>query len=204
MMKEHQQAWELVRSVYPDLDLEKSPLCFSEHSLRFELGDVLPNCSTRRIEQAVARACTLFESCFDAETEVVLLVEDWEQGPSRQMFPTTPAGYLERLMPGLAGRLVVQHAIDTDDMMQAETSVLLMEKCQVNAEAIFRGKANLEMGRDPAICHSLYFIGVKTGLVFYMYDDRGCLIYARTKRELAALRRQYGAWLVVPGRVCGN
>lgn len=202
MKADHQRAWTLIRHLYPQLDLDQ--LCFSEHSLRFELGDVQPNGSTRRIEQAVARGAALFESCFTEDMELVVLIQTWDSG--QEMLPTTPAGYLEQMIPEMEGRLVILPLIDAGegDIFQPETSIMQLAKSRLNVEGILRGKANLEMGRSPSINQSVCFVGIKSGLVFYMYDDRGCLIYAQTKRELAALRRQYGAWLVSPGRVCGN
>jgi len=66
----------------------------------------------------------------------------------------------------------------------------------VSYKNIFNGTANSEMGFDPSTGDEVYFINTRNNVVFFMYDDRGCLLFSRDQETLEPIYRKYNSWLV--------
>lgn len=90
------------------------------------------------------------------------------------------------------GNLVV---VDADDLTHVLTCLCLKQK-DIRVENIIRGIANYDMGFTPSIVDRIYFINTDAGVVFYMYDDRGCLLFSDRKDVLEPLYTKFNNWLV--------
>ena len=83
-----------------------------------------------------------------------------------------------------------------DDESSHIRRYVLCKSIDVESRLIIHGITNAEQGRWPRINESLYFVNIDQGIVFYLYDDRGCLIYFTSEvsqHELSELRTD---WLV--------
>jgi hypothetical protein len=63
-------------------------------------------------------------------------------------------------------------------------------------KSIFNGIANTEMGFDPTIHQLVYFFQPNTQRWFWMYDDRGCLIFSNEPTDLLYNYRKFESWIV--------
>jgi hypothetical protein len=189
--------WAYLAVAFPRANLDTHPIDFGPAHLCFELGDRLPNGTEARVVQAADRATTLFGELFPPDEPLTVLIKNWDWA-RRGAFASAP-GYLSSLLPGDPADRATW--VVTEDRGRGETysyeQVLLTARAgDLDARAIFRGKANMEMGFDPRIFESIYFVNPARGLVFYMYDDRGCRVFADRPARLGPLYNAHRDWLV--------
>ncbi|NQX80577.1 MAG: hypothetical protein HRT66_01090 [Flavobacteriaceae bacterium] len=72
----------------PKIDLSDFPTIEKSYnySLRFELGDEIPNGTKKRVRQAKRRALEIFESLFKNEKEIIIISYEWKN----EIFARTP------------------------------------------------------------------------------------------------------------------
>ena len=96
----------------------------------------------------------------------------------------------------IARRLI--HPLDPEEEALIEITALQCYASTINAAALFRGIANREMGFEPTLDIAVYFLSPAADLAFFMYDDRGCVIYADHMSALAPLQTKYSQWILRP------
>ncbi len=185
---------------------------FSKFHLRFELGDGLKNGSKERVDQSTYRAKAIFEEFFNVDDDAYLLIKSYRYKGDIKEFFSSSKGYLINQIKDFSSLelLKMEHTVEefeealNDDgvmeMTDFTTTHIQEVVCQsvsnIAFENIFRGIANLEMGFDPSIGERVYIINKRNNVVFYMYDDRGCLVFAHLKETLIPIYSKYNDWLV--------
>jgi Domain of unknown function (DUF3885) len=196
-----------------DLSPAKSYI-FSKYHLRFELGDNLKNGSKKRVKQSVLRATTLFEAFFEPNDEIWILINSWKSRNSsiKKAFRPTES-YLEDQFADfdLINKVCIEETIEEfDEALNEETNLMQMKDftCTyiqnyfkqkvslIQYKSIIEGKANLEMGFKPSIGENVYFINPRNNVAFYIYDDRGCLLFSSDRETLKPTYVKYNQWLV--------
>jgi hypothetical protein len=167
--------------------------------LRFELGGRHPNGSEERITQASERATAIFNEVFAPDEKLTLIIKNWAL-TGQELFCRTP-GHLTSLIacPLTDGvtQIITQQHCDGEKYFYKQT-LLAASVRDLNYRSMFRGIAHLEQGRKPSISESIYFVSVDRAVVFYMYDDRGCLVFADQPEKLRSLYQGRRGWLVHP------
>src|SRR5262249_17909493 len=136
---------------------------------------------------------------FREDEQLTLIIKNWDW-TGQQLFPTT-SGYLASLIHSPASdrhvQIITQRQWDGEDFSYEQT-LLTVTVREMDYRSIFQGIAHLEQGREPRINESIYFVSVTRGVVFYMYDDRGCLVFADSLEKLRSLYLNRRGWLVDP------
>ncbi len=174
--------------------------------LRFELGGDLPNGSGLRIEQAMNRACRLFNEFFPNKNAEIWILAYEDLNP---YFDDTLNQYFPSLLK--SSNLECYEEIElachsgSFDRDENGNSVprfydakLIIAKLKIEhlpIEAIFSGIASFEMGITPCLPQEIYFYEVDTDKAFRMYDDRGCYLWANGKNKLESLFHSYFDWI---------
>ncbi len=185
---------------------------FSKYHLRFELGDDLKNGSKERVDQSTYRAKAIFEEFFNDEDEACLLILSCRYKSEIKDFFESTKGYLKDQIKNFSSLEVLRtentieefdEALNDDGVMEMTDftvthiqEVVTQSVSNIETENIFRGIENLEMGFDPSIGERVYIINKRNKVVFYMYDDRGCLVFANSKETLKPIYSKYNDWLV--------
>jgi hypothetical protein len=174
-------------------------------ALRFELGDPFDNGTEERVRQSVFRAAALLESVFSSDDTVHLYIKEWAEGDA-----TAASDYIYELLSQHELRQTIACEPEKEtDADGTDTEVQRLYKVSVASgalsafpyRAILTGIANAEQGRKPSIGQQVYFISMKKDILFYMYDDRGCIISAKDKGELRRIYKHFNSWLADSGRV---
>ena len=166
--------------------------------LRFELGDPFENETEERVEQATKRATELFENHIE-DSELYILTYDFGD----DMFARTPS-YLYELLEksglrkeehqeSLATRYFVGEEVEREN---GQLNIYFGNRSSFDYKSIFNGLANTEMGFDPTIHQLVYFFQPKTQRWFWMYDDRGCLMFSNDATDLLDNYRKFDSWIV--------
>ena len=194
-------------------DLSPSVSCVSSSvHLRFELGLGFDNGTLERVNQGVARAAVLFEELFQPDDLIWLLIKSSQSREDAKEFFAPTSGYLEKQFEhfdAIEKRVYQETIEDFCETVDANNQPVMTDFtrihsqqffCQkvsnINYQNIFRGVANLEMGLEPAIGDIIYFVNPRNHIAFYVYDDRGCILYAAEKDTLRSLYIKYNHWLV--------
>lgn len=184
---------------FPRADLGNHPIDFGPVHLRFELGDRHPNGSDERIAQATERATVLFGDLFLQDEQLTLIIKNWAW-TGRELFPKSP-GHLASLIRGPASDRFVEIITSRRSHGEEYSYEQVLRRVFVrdlDCRSIFRGIAHVEQGREPCINESVYFVSARRILAFYMYDDRGCLVFADNAEKLRPLYQKRRSWLVDP------
>lgn len=190
---------------FPKSNLDPTE-CFirSEIHLRFELGDGLENGTRERVDQCVNKVTKIFSSLFDDDDEIYILLQSSETDGGVELFKGTD-GYLESQFSNFdkidkdektrsISETDLFYNIEKDISEVATITTHYIQKIfkiklsDVNWKNILKATANLEMGFSPAIAGRVYFINKSKKIAFYMYDDRGCLVFSS---ELESIRFLY-------------
>ncbi|MCB2408145.1 DUF3885 domain-containing protein [Hymenobacter lucidus] len=177
--------------------------------IRFELGGELPNGTQQRVEQASQRAATIFRETFtNSDAELWVLIYEYQD----ESFYGATRDYLEQQFPAAVyARFYNQlemvdtgneagEAVDPDNAELAKDQIRLIigkvRQKDIAVENILRGIANLEMGFKPALEERIFFIDPQTNRIFYMYDDRGCIVGSNAADTIRPLYQQHNEWIV--------
>jgi hypothetical protein len=166
--------------------------------LRFELGDPFENETEERVEQASIRATELFENHIE-DSELYILTYDFGD----DMFARTPS-YLYELLnkselskeeyhESLAIRYFFGEEVEREN---GQRNIYFGNRSSFDYKSIFNGIANTEMGFDPTIHQLVYFFQPNTQRWFWMYDDRGCLMFSNEPTYLLYNYRKFDSWIV--------
>ncbi|RAW16893.1 hypothetical protein DC345_07260 [Paenibacillus taichungensis] len=187
---------EYLNSNFPNLS--------GEIHIRFELGEPFRNGSNRRIKQVNKRVVTIFEEIFDQDDFIFVYIKDWENREDLMFGNTTPK-YLYELLHGKVIEDEVGFELDEDDDKEGNT-IEIKNEYQIKIlnglvssfpySKILEGISHYEQGRKPAIGQDVFFISKNKDIIFHMYDDRGCIIHAKSKGKLRPLYVKYNDWIV--------
>jgi hypothetical protein len=171
-----------------------------KYHLRFELGDPFENGTKKRVKQATKRASELFENHIEKGSELYIIVYDFKDA----MFAKTP-NYLYELLntknlikEQFYENLALRYFEDEDEIerTKGKLSIYKAERKNINYNLIFNGIANTEMGFLPTIHQLVYFFQPKTKKWFWMYDDRGCLMFSEFASDLKQNYLKFDKWIV--------
>jgi len=173
-------------------------------NVRFELGEPYQNGSEERINQVNYRVNSIFDFIFDKDEEIYLYIKD-PQIESDIMFGNTTPNYLYELLNEfkLEEDIYIEYDEDYDEAgntiqltREFLVKILYSRVRNIPYKEILSGIANYEQGREPSIVQSIYFVSISREIVFYMYDDRGCIAYSKAKENLKPLYTKYNEWIV--------
>lgn len=171
-----------------------------KYFLRFELGDSIENGTIERINQSTTRATELFENFFDKDSELFILVYDFNF--NKVSFSVS---YLDEILNSesikneqYCDSLTLKSFTNQSkiEKVNKKLNIYFTKRTNINYLKIFTGIANYEMGFNPIIEQSVYFFEPKTKKWFWMYDDRGCLLYSQQISYLNPTLKKFGKWLV--------
>ena len=164
------------------------------------------NHNLNRVIQATKRATTLFYETFDnLETEIWMIIYEYEDGlfnkPNsyliNQFVETTRKSFYNKIEQIDTQMLTEQEdGSFTCDKTEAKVIIGKLMVKDLQAEKIFSGIANNEMGLEPSICQDIHFLEPTTNKGFYMYDDRGCYVWADKPKKIKYLYDKRNSWIV--------
>ena len=88
-------------------------------------------------------------------------------------------------------------AHETDiEWTSGKLTIYKADKNDIPYSEIFNGIANTEMGFEPKIHQLVYFFQPSSKKWFWMYDDRGCLMFSDDVSDLKENLNKFDGWIV--------
>lgn len=165
-------------------------------SLPFELGEPYENGTDERIKQVINRVTTLFEELFSPYDMIYIFLKDYQQ--EDPMFGNPTPDYVYHLLSKYDFEEEKMYELDYEPdeiYIEYKLRIIYDQVKSLPYKEIFQGIAHYEQGREPAIGQTIFFISTEKGLLFDMYDDRGCRIYADSTDKLQKLYRMFPHWI---------
>ncbi len=160
----------------------------------------------KRVIQATSRATTIFYETFDnLDTEIWILIYEYSSGlfnhitdfVFQQFHPKSFAKFYDK-KEQIDTRMLTEQEDGTFICDKTEARVILgkIKVMDIEAEKIFNGIANNEMGFEPKICQEIYFLDPITDRGMFMYDDRGCYVWSDKAEKIKYLYDKRNEWIV--------
>jgi hypothetical protein len=188
--------------------LEKNfPDNWNDNNVRFELGEPYENGSDERIQQVYSRVHQIFNDTFSDSDTLYVVIKDFLLDSDDIMFGNTTPDYLYGLLDKSTltyGEMTLVEIAEDEDESGNSIELKREYKQRIYKEIktsipyfdVLKGIANYEQGREPSISQSVYFVCIEKGILFYMYDDRGCVIFSTNKESIRHLYNKFNDWIV--------
>jgi len=204
---------DFIKKYFPSSNLEPTEsYIYSDIHLRFELGDGYENGTKERVNHCFDKVVEIFEKLFDDNDDLILVIKSFKYEGASEFYKPTD-NYLEKQITNIDKTKVIENIVtlsETDEFYDIEKDIteeatIITHHIQkifetklsnINYKNILKGIANLEMGFDPSISDSIYFINKSRKVALHMYDDRGCMVYAANKKTIQFLYDERYDWLV--------
>jgi len=194
--------------IYPYSKVDTEHTLGGQVHIRFELGgEELENGTSERVNQAVERACTLFNDAFtNKDNKIWVLIYEYE-GENifnasneylHQQFPQKRFTEFYNQKEKVVSRYFTTDENGNDIPEEDEVRIIIgkISTSEINVEGILRGIANTEMGFKPAIDQTIFFFDPTSNKAFQMYDDRGCFIWSNEADTIRDIYIKRNKWIV--------
>jgi Domain of unknown function (DUF3885) len=194
--------------VYPHSKVDTEHTLGGQVHIRFELGgEELENGTSERVNQAVERACILFNDAFtNKDNEIWVLIYEYE-GENifnasneylHQQFPQKRFTEFYNQTEKVVSRYFTTDENGNDIPEEDEVKIIIgkIPTSEINVAGILRGIANTEMGFKPAIDQTIFFFDPTSNKAFQMYDDRGCYIWSNDADTIRDIYIKRNKWIV--------
>ncbi len=193
-------------SNHPELNLKS---IYGKFNLRFELGgEILENGTIERVNQAVSRATEIYRQAI-GNNELIIAIEEYnsdffdiEKRNKRYLSELLSLDKLTKFKGPFGqtyyeidelGNRIEQIA---EDELHCDLYIGKLDIDEETINKIIRGRANLEMGFDPAIPQDIYYYSISNKIGFRIYDDRGCDVWSNDKEKLRPIYESLNKWIL--------
>ena len=180
-----------------------------KYNIRFELGgETLQNGTIERLNQVVNRANEIFKQSLGYK-DIIIAIEEYENefydSKSKNkpyLFELISLNKLNKFKGPFEQTYYEFDELGNKSEHIAEDEIycdLYIGNLVLNKETVSKiitGRANLEMGFEPAIPQDIYFYSTTNKTGFRIYDDRGCDIWSDDKEVLRPIYESLNDWIL--------
>lgn len=202
---EHFQSY--LNKSFPNLNLEP-PLFYSwPVGIRFQLGinynpnQIYPGCPY--LHQVTKRAHTLYNYLFDDKDQIFFIVDQFSHDNPNSFYKSSNLflNYIkdQKLRYHLKHKKLTLCDEINDGTNQSQTVDRFSLKCSahnIRAFTLIEAICNQDMGLRPSVHQRVYFINETKGVIFHVYDDRGCDVLGEKSNILYELYKTFNSWIL--------
>jgi Domain of unknown function (DUF3885) len=194
---------DFMKENFPNLEL-RSPLFYSwENGIRFELGvEELRDYDRDNLylENVYKRAITLFKSIHSKSDEIFVVanVSDYGYGITFKHKLNIYSKYVKgkSVLNKLTHTTIPYVYADDEGNCKTHRFTLKCKTFDIKFDSMIRAICNQDMGISPNIHHEIFFVNIKRGTIFFVYDDRGCDLLAVSSEEIRDIYNKYNEWIL--------
>ncbi|GIP19781.1 DUF3885 domain-containing protein [Paenibacillus sp. J22TS3] len=163
--------------------------------IRFELG--LENLIDEAYRyESIRRASTIYRSIFDPEDEVIFMHRtSYGTNEKRISKIRLKRFFLTRLKQTRSCTLPYEFDESDDEIYTKEWTVEVIAK-EIRMLYVLESIENANFMRKPSAGGQIYLYNKTKGILFHMYDDRGCDVYSSDIGTLLPLYHLHRKWIL--------
>ncbi|MEK4594596.1 DUF3885 domain-containing protein [Bacillus sp. FSL R9-9497] len=191
---------------FPKLELKPSLFYTWEIGIRFELG------VNYEVKHAYAkspyllkvyeRAVSLFNTLHAPEDDIII-VSNIDDFGNKSVFKHklkvfSPYIKTKKVLYKL-NEITVPYLFPEDDeegKYKTHRFVLTCKVSDIKYATMIKAICNQDMGIKPKILHDVFFINIKKGTIFHIYDDRGADLIAASIDSIQGIYEKYNNWIL--------
>lgn len=179
-----------------------------ENGIRFEIANPgIPYGHPDDLKQAFYRSIVLFDEVFGTKDEL-LVVTDVTTSSNNRYLQQKPLNVYRKYMKQKRPLYTLRHemfsgAFDDEEDMSIHRFSLLCQKRDFRYQALLRAICHEDyihpsriLKNDQQSGYEIYFLNLTKGLIYHLYDDRGCDILVSNKESIRFLYEVYSEWIL--------
>jgi hypothetical protein len=188
-----------LHTYFPKLSLQP-PIFYSwDIGIRFQMGESWKQKGKiLYLQDVYDRAIKLFRTIFHTDDNLVVVI-NVHQEKKKQLKKTN---IYNKYVTNRAVRFTFRHFQmpfmfdETQDEILTHQFHFTCKTKDLRIYALLKAIANQDFGAKPSFPHEVYFLHAKKGIIFYLYDDRGCDVIAASTEELREIYQIYSDWIL--------
>jgi hypothetical protein len=150
------------------------------------------------LQDVYDRAIKLFRAIFHTDDDLVVVINVHQEKKKRLKKTNIYSKYVNnRAVRSTFRHFQVPFLFDeTDDGMLTHQFHFICKTRYLRIYALLKAIANQDFGTMPSFPHEVYFLHATKGIIFYLYDDRGCDVIASSTEELREIYHTYSDWIL--------
>lgn len=163
--------------------------------IRFELG--LENLIDKAYRnESLRRASAIYRSIFDPEDDVIFMHRtSYGMNEKRISKIRLKRFFLTRLKHTRSSTLPYEFDESDDELYTKEWTVEVKAK-EIRKSYVLESVENTDFMRKPSADGRIYLYNKTKGILFYMYDDRGCDVFSSDIGTLLPLYHLHRKWIL--------
>lgn len=170
--------------------------------IRFEMGDDNEDDDDRYIKGAKSRALSIFNELFDKDDEVYLVIDSYEKYSDfysakppkdnislvRKFISKTDEEYCYE-------KLVATYEDDEEEYPYSRY-IIKTSRDSIDADKLISEIVESELKGKSSLSNSVFFVNKNSGILYFLYDDRGLDIAANDKQKLKDIYIKFNDWIL--------
>ena len=191
---------------FPNLIL-RPPLFYDWNvGIRFELGDsnaydLDPNLYMERVYK---RAIELFKAINEINDEIIIVTNAFFAYKLKNKVKRVNLyrKYIKskHLLRNLKLNVIPDVFADEDEIPdELNNTYRYMINCNVNEldySNLIKAICNQDVGIKPSIYHDVFFLNIRRGTIYHIYDDRGCDVISNSISGIKDIFLKYNDWIL--------
>ena len=169
--------------------------------LRFEIGNKNADNEQKYIENAKSRALSIFNELFGENEKLYLVVDSYEK--YRDFYDEEPVdnvSIIKDLVSKIDNEYCYEKLVQKYDNDEGEYpySRYVIETTVnfIDAEKLISKIVESELKNNSALANSLFFINKNSGILYFLYDDRGLDVVAKDEKNLKDIYIKFNDWVL--------
>ncbi|USK33432.1 DUF3885 domain-containing protein [Bacillus sp. F19] len=185
----------------------RPPLFYNwEIGIRFELGvewnREYDYENSQYLKGVYNRAITLFNSLHSPDEEILVVIDVNDFGDRKsythkgRLF--TPYVYEKSVLYKLRHTVIpyIFPEDNEDGKYKTHRFTLKGKTSDIKYIPLLKAICNQDLGIQPNIFHSVYFLNIKRKTIFNVYDDRGCDLLAASSEAIRDIYNKFNDWIL--------
>ncbi|MEC0255658.1 hypothetical protein PAEVO_10720 [Paenibacillus sp. GM2FR] len=195
-----------INDYFPNL-IVRPPLLYNWNTgIRFELGDphLYDLDVSHYMEQVYSRTTELFRALFMKDDDIFIVTNAIFAYRYKYQVKKLKlySRYIrnKQVLKNLKLTIIPDiYAEDDEEPNEENNTYRYIINCKVSDVdnlSLLKAICNQDVGIKPSIHHDVFFININKGLIFHIYDDRGCDVISSSILQLKDIYIKFNEWIL--------
>ena len=189
------------KSNFGDISLQPPVFYKFPAGIRFEMGDDNEDDDDRYIEGAKSRALSIFNELFDKDDEIYLVVDSCEK--YSDLYWSRPLNnislvrkFISKTDEEYCYKKLVATYEDDEEEYPYDRYIIKTSRDSIDADKLISEIVESELKGKSSLSNSVFLVNKNSGILYFLYDDRGLDIAANDKQKLKGIYIKFNDWIL--------